>query len=188
MQDKNTVTTSTAEPGGGSTSQANGKTGCGLVDMRIWDSPDCYGPAFVYPFIVFLKDKTSEETAIALSEILAGIATPWEILLDNGKEFTGKEFCEVLSRRQIKHITTGAYSPQSNGILECFHRYLGQCIRMSLKHHAVVDKDRYWKGACLAVLEAYRKLPHRSMGECPLFLATGQEPLYTIDHLLPTVP
>ena len=33
MQDKNTVTTSTTEPGGGSTSQADGKTGCGLVDV-----------------------------------------------------------------------------------------------------------------------------------------------------------
>ncbi len=94
-----------------------------------------------YPFIVFLKDKTSEETARALSEILAGIATPWEILSDNSKEFTGKEFCEVLSRWQIKHITTAAYSPQSNGILECFYRYLGQCVRMSLKHHVAMDKD-----------------------------------------------
>ena len=60
---------------------------------------------------------------------------------------------------------------------------------MSLKYHAAVDKDGwYWKGACLAVLEAYRKLPHTSTGECPLFLATGQDPLYAIDHLLPTVP
>ena len=71
-----------------------------------------------YPFIVFLKDKTLEETARALSEILAGIATPWEILSDNSKEFMGKEFWEVLSRQQIKHITSTAYSPQSNGILE----------------------------------------------------------------------
>ena len=37
-------------------------------------------------------------------------------------------------------------------------------------------------------LQAYRKLPHTSTGECPLFLATGQDPSYTIDHLLPTVP
>ena len=51
-----------------------------------------------YPFIVFLKDKTLEETAQALSEILAGIATPQEILSDNSKEFTGKEFWEVLSK------------------------------------------------------------------------------------------
>ncbi len=137
-----------------------------------------------YPFIVFLKDKTSEETVRALSEILAGIATPWEILSDNGKEFH-----EVLSRWWIKHFTTAAYSPQSNKILECFHRYFRQCVRMSLKHHAAMDKDGwYWKGACLAVLEAYRKLPHTSTGECPLFLATGQDPSYTIDHLLPTVP
>ncbi len=37
-------------------------------------------------------------------------------------------------------------------------------------------------------MEAYRKLPHTSTGECPLFLATGQDSSYTIDHLLPIVP
>ncbi len=52
-----------------------------------------------YPFMVFIKDKTFEETMRAVTEILAEIATPWEILLDNGKEFTGKEFREVLSKR-----------------------------------------------------------------------------------------
>ena len=142
-----------------------------------------------YLFIVFLKDKTSEETARALSEILAGIATPQEILLDNSKEFTGKEFWEVLGKWLIKHITTAAYSPQSNGILEWFHRYLKQCVRMSLKYQAVAEKDGWhWKGACLTVLEAYRKLPHTSTGVCPLFLVTGQDLLYAINHLLPTVP
>ncbi len=33
MLDQNTVTTSAAELGGGPTSQANGKTGCGPVDV-----------------------------------------------------------------------------------------------------------------------------------------------------------
>ncbi len=59
---------------------------------------------------------------------------------------------------------------------------------MSLKYQVVTDKDEWhWKGACLTVLEAYRKLPHTSTGECPLFLATGQDAMYAIDHLLPTV-
>ncbi len=118
-----------------------------------------------------------------------GIATPQEILSDNSKEFMGKEFQEVLGKQQIKHITTAAYSTQSNGILEQFHRYLGQCVRMSLKYQEAMDKDGWhWKGACLAALEAYRKLLHTSTGECPLFLATGQDLTYTIDHLLPMVP
>ncbi len=124
-----------------------------------------------------------------MTEILAGIATPQEILSDNSKEFMGKEFWVVLGKQCIKHITTAAYSPQSNGILEQFHRYLSQCVRMSLKYQVMSDKDRWhWKGACLAALEAYRKLLHTSTGECPLFLATGQDPAYAIDHLLPIVP
>ncbi len=62
-----------------------------------------------YPFLIFLKDRTSEESTRAIKEILMGIATPREILSDNGKEFTGKEFREVLCMRRIKHIITAAY-------------------------------------------------------------------------------
>lgn len=37
-----------------------------------------------------------------------------------------------------------------------------------------------------AALETYRKVPHTATGEAPLFLFTGQEPVYSFDHLLPT--
>ncbi len=46
VPDQNTATTSAAELGGGPTSQANGKTGYGPVDMRVWDGPDYNGLAF----------------------------------------------------------------------------------------------------------------------------------------------
>ena len=140
-----------------------------------------------YPFLVILEDKSSESAARAITEILAGIKTPEEILTDNGGEFTGKEFKAVLKARGIKHCQPPPYSPRSNGILERFHLFLKQCLVTSLN---MTDKptDWAWRGACLAALEAYRKTPHTSTGECPLFLATGQDPTYAIDHLLPTIP
>lgn len=36
-----------------------------------------------------------------------------------------------------------------------------------------------------AAVATYRKLPHTATGESPMFLHTGQEPTYSIDHLLP---
>jgi hypothetical protein len=45
-----------------------------------------------------------------------------------------------------------------------------------------------WWPSVRAALEAYRKTPHTSTGESPLFLFMGQEPLYSIDHLLPLKP
>ena len=140
-----------------------------------------------YPFLVPLEDKSSKSAARAITEILAGIKTPKEILSDNGGEFNGKEFKEVLKVRRIKHIQPPPHSPRSNGILERFHRYLKQCLQSSL---TMTDDatEWQWKGACVSALEAYRKTPHTSTGECPLFLASGQDPVYAIDHLLPTIP
>ena len=142
----------------------------------------------MYPFLVFLEDKTSETAARALTEILSGIRTPKKILSDNGKEFVGKEFQGLLKNRGIKWVEIPPYSPRHNGTLERFHRYLNQCLRTSLGMSNTKNEDWQWKGACLAALEAYRKTPHTSTGESPLFLAFAQEPRYTIDHLLPTKP
>lgn len=69
------------------------------------------------------------------------------------------------------------------------YRLRAPTVGQSLNHAGSKTPDNWqWKGACWAALEAYRKLPHTSTGECPLFLATGQDPTYTVDHLLPTVP
>ena len=188
MLHQNTVSPSAAEPGCGSTPQANDETGSGLVDMRVWNSLDCNGPILTYPFIVFIKDKISEETTRVLSEILVGIATLQEILSNNSKEFTGKEFQEVLSKRQIKYVITAAYLPQSNRILEQFHRYLGQCIRMNLKYQ-VVDRQRWvaLEGSMSCSAGGVPKATSHQHRRMPLFLTTGQDPTYAINHLLPIV-
>jgi hypothetical protein len=50
-----------------------------------------------------------------------------------------------------------------------------------------LNSDGKWWPAARAALETYRKQPHTSTGESPLFLFTGQEPTYDLDHLLPIV-
>lgn len=47
-----------------------------------------------------------------------------DIIADNGKEFIGKEFREVVAKNQGKKIKIKAYHPQSNGIDERHHRTL----------------------------------------------------------------
>ena len=137
-----------------------------------------------YPFLIEIPDKTSKSAANALSEILATFRTPEVVLTDNGPEFVGPEFNEVLVQRGIKHEYCAPRSPQANGILERFHGFLNNCLRISIG----LSNEGDWKASARAALEAYRKTPHSSTGESPLFLATGQEPCYDIDHLLPTIP
>ena len=47
-----------------------------------------------------------------------------DIIADNGKEFLGKEFREVVAKNNGKKIKIKAYHPQSNGIDERHHRSL----------------------------------------------------------------
>ena len=156
--------------------------------VDLWSCSD--GAAFTaiclhsnYPFVIPIPDKTSASAARALSEVCAQFRTPEMVLSDNGPEFIGPEFQAALQERKIKHIRSAPHSPMTNGILEKFHRYLNSCLQLSLHLTDAAD----WKSCALSALEAYRKCPHTATGESPLFLATGQEPTYHIDHLLPTL-
>ena len=137
-----------------------------------------------YPFAVEIADKQGSTVASALQDILAMCRDPTEILSDNGPEFMCKEMRELLEARHIKHVTPSPNDPESNGILERFHRYLNWVVRVTINF----SPNGTWWPSVRAALEAYRKIPHTSTGETPLFLFTGQEPVYTIDHLLPTKP
>lgn len=56
-------------------------------------------------------------------------ATP-RIITDNGKQFTGREFKELIRLHGMTHVTTSPYYPQSNGKIERFHKTIkGECIR-----------------------------------------------------------
>jgi len=48
------------------------------------------------------------------------------VIADNGPEFIGKEFREIIKVHQGKDVRITAYHPQSNGIEERFHRTLRQ--------------------------------------------------------------
>lgn len=46
------------------------------------------------------------------------------VIADNGPEFIGKEFREIIKAHQGRDVRIAAYHPQSNGIEERFHRTL----------------------------------------------------------------
>ena len=135
-----------------------------------------------YPFAEMLPDKTSVSVVDKLANILMQLAHPIEIVCDNGPEFTSQHFKEYCRQRHLRIIYTAPYHPQSNGVLERFHRYLNAVVRRTAW---LATNPDMWP-AIRAAVEAYRKTPHSSAGESPTFLFNRQEPLYSIDHLLPT--
>ena len=137
-----------------------------------------------YPFLVPVPDKSAKSAITALSEVLGFIKDPKEILSDNGKEFIAEEFETFLKNRDIVHQFTNPYQPQGNAVLEKWHKFLNAAMKLC----DGLKSNEDWTVTARAALESYRKTPHTSTAETPLFLAFGLEPTYRIDKLLPTIP
>ena len=136
-----------------------------------------------YPYAEQIQSHHAENIIEALSKIFSYFRPPLEILSDNGSEFKNDKVERYLKDMGIKHHRFSAPNkPNTNGILERWHSYLGEVYRMNMN----LTQDCTPSKAVVAALTAYRRLPHSSSGESPLFLHACQEPTYSIDHLLPT--
>ena len=66
-----------------------------------------------------LRDKTAKSSAFAFKKILAGLPSlPRCVMSDNGKEFVGSEFRNLLHDFNIQQKFVTPYSPQCNGLVE----------------------------------------------------------------------
>ena len=83
-----------------------------------------------WPEALPLKSTTAEAVADSFaSGWVARFGVPGKVTTDRGTQFisaTWKSLCSCLG---IQHSTTTAYHPQSNGLVERFHRQLKQSLR-----------------------------------------------------------
>ncbi|KAG7197541.1 hypothetical protein KM043_017651 [Ampulex compressa] len=95
---------------------------------------------------------------------------PKNILTDNGTNFTGQLMKEFNDWMKMKHITTTAFHPESNGSLERSH----QVIKVYLKTTAEdLNKwDDYVEMACYS----YNSATHKATGYTPYELVYGTKP------------
>ena len=80
-----------------------------------------------------------------------------------------KMWDELFKRLKMEHRVTPIYSPQCNGRIEGFHRFLKACIRKQLQQGLEWD-DLVWKATT-----AYNFFPTESSGFSPFFLMYGHE-------------
>ena len=64
-----------------------------------------------------------------ITEWVARFGVPQAVTTDRGTQFTGAAWCSMCSQLGITHITTTAFHPQSNGLVERFHRQLKDGLR-----------------------------------------------------------
>ena len=107
-------------------------------------------------FCAPLKRKKAEEMVqVYLNEVYYRFGGSRKILSDNSTEFKNKMFQEVSKRLRCEVRTyLPLYRPQSNGKIECFHKFLKACMG---KH---ISKNLEWDDVIPMATAAYNFFPH----------------------------
>ena len=131
-------------------------------------------------FCAPLKSKKAKEIVqIYLEEVYYRFRGSRKILSDNSTEFKNKVFQEVSKKLGCEVKTySPPYQPQSNGKIECFHKFLKVCMG---KH---ISKELEWEDVIPMATAAYNFFPHTPSKERPFFLMFGRDPLTGLQNLL----
>ena len=133
-----------------------------------------------YTIAVPITDKQSETVCKAYRDsvycIFGGSS---RILTDNGTEFKSKEMKQICEDLDIKQVFSPVYTPQANGRLEGWHRFLKACIA---KHIRGADVE--WDDLIPLAVSAYNFFPCQSSKEFPFVLMFGRDPITPIAKLL----
>ena len=123
-----------------------------------------------FTFCIPLKSKRAEDVIKAyIDHICCTFGPSRKILTDNGTEFKNKFWTEVFEKLRIEQKFTPIYSPQCNGRIEGFHKFLKAMIAKQLE--TCVEWDNLvWKATA-----AYNFFPTESSGIAPFFLMFGRE-------------
>ena len=123
-----------------------------------------------FTFCIPLKSKRAEDVIKAyIDHICCTFGPSRKILTDNGTEFKNKLWTEVFEKLRIEQKFTPIYSPQCNGRIEGFHKFLKATIAKQLETRMEWD-DLVWKATA-----AYNFFPTESSGIAPFFLMFGCE-------------
>ena len=123
-----------------------------------------------FTFCIPLKSKCAEDVLKAyINHICCPFGPSRKILTDNGTEFKNKLWTEVFNKLKTEQKFTPIYSPQCNGRIEGFHKFLKATIAKQLETRVKWD-DLVWKATV-----AYNFFPTESSGVAPFFLMFGRE-------------
>ena len=123
-----------------------------------------------YPEAIPLRSIRAKPVTDALVSFFTRFGLPKIVQSDQGTNFTSKLFKEQMSQLGIKLVTSSAYHPQSQGVLERFHQTLKSMLRIYCLEH---EKD--WDQGLTFVLFAIREVVNDSLGFSPFELVFGRE-------------
>ena len=110
-----------------------------------------------------LKDKTSNHVATTIKNRLLPmmVSKPLKVLSDNGPEFIGKPYKDMLKSRGIKRSTITPFMSSSNGLAERTIKTLTELARVSSAN------GNPWDENLDSILWAYNSTKHSAIGTSP---------------------
>ena len=130
-----------------------------------------------FTFCIPMKSKKAEDVVKAyMDNICCTFGPSKKILTDNGTEFKNKMWTEVFKRLRTEHRTSPIYSPQCNGRIEGFHKFLKATIGKQL------HRGLEWDDLVAKATSAYNFFPTESSRESPFFLMFGCQA--AVKHML----
>ena len=116
-----------------------------------------------------IEDMTAETVARTfVHEYISRFGVPEQITTDQGSQFESRLFQELSKFLGTKRIRTTPYHPQSNGMVERFHRQLKSSLR-------AVCSDNCWSERIPLVLLGIRTTIKDDIGHSPSELLYGED-------------
>ena len=120
-----------------------------------------------WPEVVPLSNVTAQLVADTFAETwVARFGVPSIVTTDRGAQFTGATWSCLCRRLGIQHVTTTAYHPQSNGMVERMHRHLKEALRAT-------SEGKDWLEHLWLVLLGIRAAPKEAANVSPAEAALG---------------
>jgi Integrase core domain len=135
-----------------------------------------------------LADEVDAEwVAMQLDSVwLCRYPRPLRCIFDNGKEFVGNEFQELLQSYDIKPVPTTVKNPQTNAVLEQVHQVMGNMLRMfelQSMSEAELENPRTIANVVANVCFAIRTTFHTILQANPGQLVFGRDMIFPTTYV-----
>ena len=115
-----------------------------------------------------LRNISTKAVVECLVKFFTTFGLPEVVQSDRGSNFTSHAFALAMKELGVKHVTSSAYHPQSQGALERAHHGLKEMLRCYCQ-----DEGKEWPAGLPFVLFAIRDSVHESLGYTPFELVFG---------------
>ena len=133
-----------------------------------------------WPIAKAIPDKEATTVANTICEkLILEHGAPEVLLSNNGKEFTNDTLAYVCQEFNIEQHYTSPYTPQSNGTMENFNKFLKASMRELCQEDTAA-----WDQGLDQILFMYRCCSHISTGEAPYTLLYNRDSPLSVQKLI----